>query len=182
MAKLTRDAWLQAGLEALDRQGYQAVSAQALARRLNVTRGSFYHHFASRADFVEQLLRRWELDYTVVVLADARAAGEPAAQLQRYVAIAAKLQPGREVAIRAWANSDMKVRAVLQRVEGLRLAFARDVARAFLSDARRDSDVESLAQLAYLGFIGMQHTALQDERMFVRFFSDLQQLGGRVAA
>lgn len=101
---------------------------------------------------------------------------------QRYIAIAARLQPGREVAIRAWANSDKKVRAVLRRVEGLRLDFEREAARALLSGSARDRHVEVFAQLAYLGFIGMQHTALQGERRFVRFFSDLKELGGRVAA
>ena len=179
--KLTRDAWLQAGFEALDRYGYEATSAQALARRLNVTRGSLYHHFASRQDFVQQLLHRWEVDYTVDVLTEANAATEPFDKLQRYIAIAARLQPGREVAIRAWATRDKWVQELLQSVEGLRLEFAREAARALLSCSAREVDVEAFAQLAYLGFIGMQHTAQQGDRRFVRFFADLTDLGRRMS-
>ena len=109
--RLTRDVWLQAGFEALDRDGYEAMSAQAMARRLNVTRGSFYHHFPSRQAFVEQLLCRWEAEYTLDVLAEAHAATDALAGLQRYIAIAARLNPGREVAIRAWAVSERILRS-----------------------------------------------------------------------
>ena len=83
--RLTRDAWLQAGFNALDRHGYEAVSAQALARRLNVTRGSFYHHFTSRQEFVDHLLGRWERQYTLDVISAARGASDPLATLQRYI-------------------------------------------------------------------------------------------------
>jgi hypothetical protein len=35
----------------------------SLSRRLDVTRGSFYHHFRNREDFVRTLLAAWEEDY-----------------------------------------------------------------------------------------------------------------------
>lgn len=56
MKKLTRDDWIEAGLKTLDLEGYTAISGERLARRLNVTRGSFYHHFRSREDFMRALL------------------------------------------------------------------------------------------------------------------------------
>lgn len=178
--RLTRDSWLHAGFNALDKHGYEAVSAQALARRLNVTRGSFYHHFASRQDFVDQLLGRWEAEYTVDVISEAHAAAEPLARLQRYVAVVAKLKPGREVAIRAWAGKDRRVRALLQRVDGLRLGFARESARALLSPSANGADVEALAQLAFLALIGLVHTAGQGEERFHQLFAYLTEFGTRL--
>lgn len=179
MARLTRDAWLRAGFEALERHGHEAVSAQSLARRLKVTRGSFYHHFASRRDFVAALLQRWEHDYTRAVLAQAQAAGAPAAQMRHYIALAGQLHPGREVAIRAWAAKDAQVREALRRVEDLRLAFARAMARALLPGSTDGSEVETFAQLAYLGFIGLQQTGPHDPQRFLRFFADLLALAAR---
>ena len=156
------------------------MSAQAMARRLNVTRGSFYHHFASRQAFVEQLLCRWEAEYTLDVLAEAHAAPDPLAGLQRYITIAARLKPGREVAIRAWAARDKRVRELLHKVDALRMEFARESARAVLSSSARPADIEAFAQLAYLAFIGMQHTAHQGDGRFVQLFAWLTDLGGRV--
>lgn len=106
MRKLTRNHWVAAGFEALDQIGHMGVSAESLSRRLNVTRGSFYHHFRNREDFVRTLLAAWEEDYTGRMLAYAaqgRSAGEI---LKRYLSIAAEKQPGREVSIRAWSLHD----------------------------------------------------------------------------
>lgn len=68
---LTRDHWIAAGLNALDNDGDAGISAERLARRLNVTRGSFYHHFRSRNEFVHALLAAWEADYADRMLAHA---------------------------------------------------------------------------------------------------------------
>ena len=178
--RLTQDCWLQAGFNALDKVGYEAASAQALARRLNVTRGSFYHHFASRQDFVDQLLGRWEAQYTVDVISAARGAADPLARLQRYVAVVAKLKPGREVAIRAWAGKDKRVNELLQRVDGLRMEFARETTRALLSPSASGGDVEALAQLAFLALIGLVHTADQDEGRFHQLIASLTERGARL--
>lgn len=176
-AKLTREAWLQAGFDALDSQGHTAVSAQALARRLNVTRGSFYHHFGSRSDFVAQLLLRWEEEHTVAVLEDVRSAGDPGSRLERYIAVASGLQPGREVAFRAWAEKDSQVRTVLQRVEGMRRAFALESMQALVQPGVRPETVGAFADLAYLAFIGMLHGVREDHQRFARFFQSLKVLG-----
>lgn len=178
--RLTRDVWLQAGFDALDKDGYEAMSAQAMARRLNVTRGSFYHHFASRQDFVDQLLYRWEAQYTLDVLTEVHAATDPLARLQRYIAIAARLKPGREVAIRAWAAKDKRVQALLHRVDALRMDFARECARAVLAYSAQAADIEAFAQLAYLALIGMQHTTHEGDERFVQLFAYLTDLGRRV--
>lgn len=178
--RLTRDSWLQAGFHALDKYGYEAVSAQALARRLNVTRGSFYHHFASRQDFVDQLLGRWETEYTVDVISAAHGVADPLARLQHYIAVVAKLKPGREVAIRTWAGKDKRVHELLQRVDGLRLAFARESARTLLSPSATGADVEALAQLAFLALIGLVHTAYQGDERFHQLFAYLTDFGTRL--
>jgi AcrR family transcriptional regulator len=96
----------------------------SLSRRLNVTRGSFYHHFRNREDFVRTLLAAWEEDYTERMLAytaQGRSAGET---LTRYLSIAAEKQPGREVSIRAWSLHDPLVGEFQQRVDTRRLDFA----------------------------------------------------------
>ncbi|HEX5739782.1 MAG TPA: TetR/AcrR family transcriptional regulator, partial [Hydrogenophaga sp.] len=53
MHKLSRESWIQAGFKTLDSLGYIHLSAEKIARQLNVTRGSFYHHFRNRSDFVD---------------------------------------------------------------------------------------------------------------------------------
>ena len=66
--QLDRDAWIRAGLDALERGGVEAVAVVPLARELGVTRGSFYWHFASRDELLAAVLERWEREHSDAVL------------------------------------------------------------------------------------------------------------------
>jgi AcrR family transcriptional regulator len=52
--------WERAALELIAEQGVQAVAIELLARRMGITKGSFYWHFSSRESLLEQALLRWE--------------------------------------------------------------------------------------------------------------------------
>ena len=69
MARLTRDRWIEAGLEALRRDGPAALAADPMARKLGVSRGSFYWHFKSALDFQAAVLGGWEQQWTNRVIA-----------------------------------------------------------------------------------------------------------------
>ncbi|MDT8319057.1 MAG: TetR/AcrR family transcriptional regulator [Xanthomonadales bacterium] len=52
--------WERAALESIAEQGVQALAVEPLARRMGITKGSFYWHFPSRECLLEQALQRWE--------------------------------------------------------------------------------------------------------------------------
>ena len=58
--RLTADDWAQAALDLISEQGVAAVAVEPLARRLGVTKGSFYWHFPSRDALLQAALERWE--------------------------------------------------------------------------------------------------------------------------
>jgi len=158
MEKLTRNHWISAGFEALDQVGHIGVSAESLARRLNVTRGSFYHHFRNREDFVRTLLTAWEEDYTGRMLAyagEGRGAGDT---LKRYLSIAAEKQPGREISIRAWSLHDPLVEEFQQRVDTTRLDFAIRTCRRLVF---MPGEAEVIGHMAHLCLIGGQQSGLR---------------------
>jgi AcrR family transcriptional regulator len=52
--------WERAALEAIREGGVAAVSVEPLARKLGVTKGSFYWHFRTRSALLKAALERWE--------------------------------------------------------------------------------------------------------------------------
>ena len=92
---LQRIDWLEAGLAALAAQGVAGVRIGPLCRELGVTTGSFYHHFAGRADFLEALIDHWcesQVD-AVVALVEAEG-GSPLERAQRLEDLARELGIG----------------------------------------------------------------------------------------
>lgn len=57
---LSAEDWEREALELIAEQGVQAVAVEPLARRMGITKGSFYWHFSSREALLQQALNRWE--------------------------------------------------------------------------------------------------------------------------
>ena len=59
-ATLTAADWEREALELIAERGVQALAIEPLARRMGITKGSFYWHFSGRASLLKQSLARWE--------------------------------------------------------------------------------------------------------------------------
>lgn len=55
----TRNRLLQATEECFSRDGYDKTSVAAICERAGVSKGAFYHHFATKHDVFMALLSRW---------------------------------------------------------------------------------------------------------------------------
>ncbi|HVP30594.1 MAG TPA: helix-turn-helix domain-containing protein [Myxococcota bacterium] len=127
MATRGQDDYLRVGLALLAKGGADSVTIANLCTRLHVTKGSFYHHFAGRGDFIRRLLRYWEREHgarlgaRLLLVSDLR---QRVALLQK----AALLEQATDGAIRQLARSDKHAAAVQRRVERWREAM---LARTF---------------------------------------------------
>lgn len=176
-----RARWIAAGLCQLDEVGAQGVSIEKLARRLAVTRGSFYHHFVNRGEFVRALLAEWESDYTVRVLSAISDCRDPRERLGRYLEITRHMSSGREVAIRAWAKRETIVAEVVRRVDVARLAFSIESCATILPDSR---DAELFGWICHLSAVGGQHSLAVEHatsESFAQFLGPLFDLMNRLA-
>lgn len=158
-ARLTRDDWIRAGLDALRATGPGALGAEPLARRLGTTKGSFYWHFRDVPDFHAALLAHWRTEVEVALFA-AGGATDTARLRATAQAIAAtgggdsRALPC-EPMIRAWAHGNEAVAGMLQDVDALRLGRLHDLL------AECGIGNPEMARILYAAAIGMQ--ALQDE-------------------
>lgn len=127
---LTRDDWAAAALGALRTGGPRTVAVEPLARSLGTTKGSFYWHFAARAELLEAALARWEAQETDAVMVVADEAGEPRERLLRLFELVVRHAGHHlgEVALFAEAE-DPVVREAVARVAGRRIAYVEGLLR-----------------------------------------------------
>ena len=153
MAQLSKRRWLKEGLDLLEEAGAEALTIESLTSRLHVTKGSFYHHFTNYQDFQESLLSFWEEEGTLHIIQLAEQEASPAEKLDRV--LQASLQPSRlDVALRAWAWQDERVRVHQQRIDQLRLTYLGEVAYAQTADRL---SARQLARVFYSLYVGSQH-------------------------
>lgn len=134
MRKLSRDEWVEGAFEAITDGGIDALRVEPLARRLKVTKGSFYHHFENRRALHLAMLAEWERRGTEQVIDDV--IGEASTPLEQLRSLAkATFAPnpvsdGIETSIRSWAAVDETVAEAVARVDERRLGFVAGLLRA----------------------------------------------------
>ena len=113
--RLSRATWLQQSLEVLRDEGIQGVKINRLASDLGVTKGSFYWHFKDLADLRQALLEYWFQNFNES-LHETREflEGDPAEGLLAAMTKVREVGLDRyELAMRAWAEHDAKVKKVV---------------------------------------------------------------------
>ena len=151
---LSADQWAEAALEAMTSGGLEAVSVEPLARRLGVTKGSFYWHFANRDALVRAALELWERHETTDAIATVRDEPDPYERIVKLFKRAnTSHRAGRLYLALAAASDDPAVEAVVQRVSAQRLDYLRQSYQALGLNAR---DAQLWSTFAYATFIGNQ--------------------------
>lgn len=76
--------WEQQALVLMAEKGIRAVAIESLARRMGVTKGSFYWHFPNRDALLEQSLLRWEKHDEANLQASLGAIADPRERLRSF--------------------------------------------------------------------------------------------------
>jgi AcrR family transcriptional regulator len=170
--------WIKAAFRALARHGVNAVNAEALARTLKTTKGSFYWHFKDVPAFHRAMLDLWQKDATAAVAAMVdNSAGPGRARLELLAEIVTSLNSDNEYgglsaepSIRDWARTDAKVAKRVCLVDARRIAY---VAKLFAEEGFPAKDAERRAELFYAGFVGLQTLAATRNGAFHKQLRDL---------
>jgi len=150
--RLNRQDWLKAALGALARDGVAALRVEPLAKKLGVTKGSFYWHFADRPALLTAVLAEWERRATDAIIVEVEAAGgDAAAHLALLFRITAAADGRLDSAVRAWAQNDSAAAAVQARVDGRRFTY---LEAQFAALGFPAAEAASRARLSYQALIG----------------------------
>lgn len=157
--KFSEEAWLAAGFRALTTEGPTAIRAEALARSLGATKGSFYWNFLDLPSFKRAMVGMWrdavihEIELHILAEPDKHRRLEILAE---RAAISAPDEVGGrrvEPAMRSWALTDSSVLTVVNEVDQIRL----ELVATLLRDIGHEEP--ELSQLVYGAYIGLDDLA-----------------------
>ena len=150
--RLDPDAWTDAALDELATHGIDRVRVEVLAKRLGVTKGSFYWHFKDRDMLLGQMLERWRRRATLALIERLdRGVESPQERLRQLLRLPFKgaratLAADIELAIRLWGRADPRARAALEEVDQLRLEY---IAQLLVDTGITPHEARARAVLAY---------------------------------
>lgn len=149
--------WEQEALKMIAEQGLSAVAVEPLARRMGITKGSFYWHFNSRETLLEQALLQWEEHDTRNLTTALSAIDDPRERLISFFRAVGRERFTHDVYSALCAAADHpQVEPVLERVADRRM---QQIALAFAElglDAQDAMHRARLSYSAYLGFLQLR--------------------------
>ncbi|HEX5124535.1 MAG TPA: helix-turn-helix domain-containing protein [Rhodanobacteraceae bacterium] len=157
--RLSAADWEEAALATLAESGLSAVAVESLARRLGVTKGSFYWHFATREALIKAALERWEKSDEEIVVAQLDAIADPRERLRELFRRVSGEMPSHVIYAALMQSLDHPlVRPVMARVSQRRLDV---LALAYRQAGLERREAEHRARLAYSAYTGFLQLTLQ---------------------
>jgi len=154
------EVWLEAAYDSLLESGVDAVKIQPLAKRLGLSRTSFYWFFKDREELLNGLLVRWREKNTGNLIKRSEAYAETLVEAMLNVFdcwLDRELFDAQfEFAIRSWAIQSEEIQKEVQQADRLRLEALK---RMFVRFGYEEIAADVRARTTYLvqiGYISMQ--------------------------
>jgi len=158
-SRLSAFDWANAALDVIAEDGVAGVAVEPLARRLGVTKGSFYWHFPSREALLAAALERWEAMEQETVFGKLEAFPEPRDRLRNlFRLVAHELKPHRIYSELLKALDHPVVQPVLARVSQRRMDY---LAASFRQSGLPRLEAINRARLTYAAYVGFLQLSLQ---------------------
>ena len=159
--QLDRAAWTQAALDTLADEGVTGIRVEVLAKRLHVTKGSFYWHFKDRQDLLAGVLETWKDGRIRDIIKQTRPEpGKEEAQIFHVIDVysASRNKKGIliELAMREWARRDAQAAATVEEVDAWRLRCARELFLA-IGLPLHEASTRSMLLYAYVFGVSMMN-------------------------
>ncbi|MHC8406968.1 MULTISPECIES: TetR/AcrR family transcriptional regulator [unclassified Pseudomonas] len=163
------DGWLDAAYEALKESGVDAVRVMPLAKRLNLSRTSFYWFYSDREQLLAALLARWRDKNTGGLLTQSESYAESISEAILNV-FECWLNPELfdsqfEFAVRSWALQSEEVTAEIARADEARINALAAMFRRFGYEPEAADTRARTIYLTQIGYISMK----TNEDVIVRF-------------
>jgi len=166
------EVWLQAASDALLEHGVEAVKIQPLAKRLGISRTSFYWFFKDREELLSALVARWRDKNTGNLIQQTQAYAESLAEAMLNVFdcwLNKNLFDSQfEFAVRSWALQAPEILSEVRQADQMRIeALTRMFVRFGFDETVADVHARTtyLVQIGYISMQSAEDIALRMKRI-----------------
>lgn len=153
MKKIDKKQWFIIGLQILDHGDLSKITIGNLCSILQITKGSFYHHFGNVNGYIEALMEYWLETHTYIFIERAEMLENPREKLILLAHSAAYASNRGEKVIRGWGYSNDIVKKYVAKVDEIRMAY---LVKLGQDCGMSQEEAEDMAMIQYSLLIGMQ--------------------------
>jgi AcrR family transcriptional regulator len=173
--RMTARDWIDFALATLAHEGIDALKADVLARKLGVSRGSFYWHFSDLGTFHARVIEHWREMATEAIIADLERCDSAEERLNALLRRAFGHKAVLEIRMRTWADNNAEAARALSDIDRRRREY---IERLLIEAGIAQPLAATRAQLLYWTYLGaaLNRSKLTGERLD-RIVAELKLIG-----
>src|SRR5215831_17168214 len=149
--RLTAQDWIDFALTTLAQEGFGALKADVLARKLGVSRGSFYWHFSDLGTFHARVIEHWKQMATEAIIADLERYESREQRLNVLLRRGLGHDAVLEIRMRTWADNNAQAARALRDIDRRRREY---MERLLVEAGIPPPRAATRAQLLYWTYLG----------------------------
>lgn len=147
----TKEQWIKLGYELFSEAGIMGLNVEVMSKRLKCNRSSFYWHFKSKDDFVDNLVDFWTSLYTNGVIAEANKEKDPHKKLFKLIAITLEEDSNLDFIfyLKKYGEKNKRIKTVVDQIDSKRIDFGIELLKE-LGYSKEDALFKSVIVYKYL--------------------------------
>ncbi len=148
-----KTAWIKLGFELFARHGAVGIVVDKMAGTLKCNRSSFYWHFKSKKEFINEIISYWTEADTEQIIVMTEKAGSPKQKFKNLVEVVFKKDPYMDFVfhIKRYATRENEIQRIIDEIDQRRINYVSSIL-VDLGYSERESDIK--ARLFYKYLIG----------------------------
>ena len=165
--------WIKLGYQLFSEQGITGIVVEKLARKLGCNKSSFYWHFKTKKEFVNELINYWIEIETEQVIKQAEKARTPEEKLDSFLNIAFRNEPYLEFIffLKRYAAKHQDIQQIIDDIDNRRLAFSTQL---FQEIGYSSKDATIKASIFYKYLIGY-HEMIKNKKQPENYLSEVKE-------
>jgi len=149
----TKEDWIKLGYKLFSEHGVSGIIVEKMAKKLKVNKSSFYWHFKTKKDFIEQLITYWINNETeqIINLTDSEKPG-----LQKFKTLIDLIYKQDlfldfTFYLKRYAKKEKKIQIIIDKIDNQRIEYANKLLQE-MGYSKQDARIKST--LLHKHFIG----------------------------
>lgn len=145
--------WVSLGFTLFSEKGISGIVIEKMAEKLKVNKSSFYWHFKTKKEFVQQLIEFWinkETGQIIKLTNDEKSASE---KFRTLIALSYKKMPNQDFIfyLKRYAQKEKKIKAIIEKIDVQRINFVKELLQQ-MGHSEKEANIKS--SLFYKHLIG----------------------------
>ncbi|KYG79800.1 hypothetical protein AWW67_10815 [Roseivirga seohaensis] len=163
--KVDKRKWLKLGIEYFSTLGKQGINVEQMAKKLDCNKSSFYHHFQSKKNFLNEMIQYWYNESMEPIITEVDGIREPRLRFERFLILGFKDKSRKDLMffLRKEAETNTKLNRLLKELKKTRVEYGALLIQKLGYSREVAIQKAEILYLFYLGWYEINKTSKKGE-------------------